>query len=105
MSGRRCIKPYTVSASSAGRGVDARKFRHETDIGNLGTNAGTAAPMAFFHFGGRKDSLFGDLRAQGEDTSHFYTDKTIYVERWPDAGSQSGAPRSGGRKRIYTTSF
>jgi len=65
-------------------GADARKVRHEADVGNLGVNAGTAAPMAFFHFGGRKDSFFGDLHAQGEDMIHFYTDKTIYIERWPD---------------------
>jgi malonate-semialdehyde dehydrogenase (acetylating)/methylmalonate-semialdehyde dehydrogenase len=68
-----------------GRGADARAFRHRTDIGNLGINAGTAAPMAFFHFGGRKDSFFGDLHAQGEDMIHFYTDKTVYIERWPNA--------------------
>ncbi|WP_433633468.1 CoA-acylating methylmalonate-semialdehyde dehydrogenase [Halomicrococcus sp. NG-SE-24] len=65
-------------------GADARKVRHEADVGNLGVNAGTAAPMAFFHFGGRKDSFFGDLHAQGEDMIHFYTDKTVYIERWPD---------------------
>ncbi|TYT62110.1 CoA-acylating methylmalonate-semialdehyde dehydrogenase [Natrialba swarupiae] len=68
-----------------GDGADARKVRHEADVGNLGVNAGTAAPMAFFHFGGRKDSFFGDLHAQGEDMIHFYTDKTIYIERWPDS--------------------
>ncbi|AXG06360.1 methylmalonate-semialdehyde dehydrogenase (CoA acylating) [Haloplanus rubicundus] len=68
-----------------GSGADARKVRHEADVGNLGVNAGTAAPMAFFHFGGRKDSFFGDLHAQGEDMIHFYTDKTVYIERWPDA--------------------
>jgi malonate-semialdehyde dehydrogenase (acetylating)/methylmalonate-semialdehyde dehydrogenase len=68
-----------------GSGADARKVRHEADVGNLGINAGTAAPMAFFHFGGRKDSFFGDLHAQGEDMIHFYTDKTVYIERWPDA--------------------
>lgn len=66
-------------------GADARKVRHEADVGNLGVNAGTAAPMAFFHFGGRKDSFFGDLHAQGEDMIHFYTDKTVYIERWPNA--------------------
>jgi malonate-semialdehyde dehydrogenase (acetylating) / methylmalonate-semialdehyde dehydrogenase len=64
-------------------GADARKVRHEADVGNLGVNAGTAAPMAFFHFGGRRDSFFGDLHAQGEDMIHFYTDKTVYIERWP----------------------
>ncbi|MFC6767811.1 CoA-acylating methylmalonate-semialdehyde dehydrogenase [Natrinema soli] len=68
-----------------GSGADARKVRHQADAGNLGVNAGTAAPMAFFHFGGRKDSFFGDLHAQGEDMIHFYTDKTVYIERWPDA--------------------
>jgi len=67
------------------RGADAKRVRHEADVGNLGVNAGTAAPMAFFHFGGRKDSFFGDLHAQGEDMIHFYTDETVYIERWPDA--------------------
>ena len=64
-------------------GSDARRFRHEAEAGNLAVNAGTAAPMAFFHFGGRKDSFFGDLHSQGEDMIQFYTDKTIYIERWP----------------------
>lgn len=44
----------------------------------------TAAPMAFFHFGGWKDSFFGDLHAQGEDAVRFYTDEAVYTERWPD---------------------
>jgi malonate-semialdehyde dehydrogenase (acetylating)/methylmalonate-semialdehyde dehydrogenase len=68
-----------------GSGADARRCRHELEVGNLGVNVGTSAPMAFFHFGGRKDSFFGDLHAQGEDMIHFYTDKTVYIERWPDA--------------------
>jgi malonate-semialdehyde dehydrogenase (acetylating)/methylmalonate-semialdehyde dehydrogenase len=68
-----------------GSGADARTFRHEGEIGNLGVNVGTSAPMAFFHFGGWKDSFFGDLHAQGEDMIYFYTDKAIYIERWPDA--------------------
>ncbi|RQG98955.1 CoA-acylating methylmalonate-semialdehyde dehydrogenase [Natrarchaeobius oligotrophus] len=68
-----------------GRGADARRFRHDAEIGNIGVNVGTSAPMAFFHFGGWKDSFFGDLHAQGEDMIQFYTDKAIYIERWPDA--------------------
>ena len=67
------------------RGADARRFRAEAAPGNLGVNVGTVAPMPFFHFGGTKDSFFGDLHAQGEDAVRFYTDETIYVERWPDA--------------------
>jgi len=66
------------------RGREARAFRNRLEAGNLAVNAGTAAPMAFFHFGGRKDSFFGDLHAQAEDAIRFYTDETIYIERWPD---------------------
>jgi len=65
-------------------GHKASRFKHEVEAGNLGVNVGTAAPMAFFSFGGRKDSFFGDLHAQGEDMINFYTDKTSYLERWPD---------------------
>ena len=68
-----------------GSGSEAKKFRHDAEAGNLAVNAGTAAPMAFFHFGGRKDSFFGDLHAQAEDVVRFYTDETVYIERWPDA--------------------
>lgn len=68
-----------------GKGADAKRFRHNAEAGNLAVNAGTAAPMAFFHFGGEKDSFFGDLHAQSEDVVRFYTDETIYIERWPNA--------------------
>lgn len=66
-----------------GSGAEARRFRHDAEAGNLAVNAGTAAPMAFFHFGGAKDSFFGDLHAQADDVVRFYTDETIYIERWP----------------------
>jgi malonate-semialdehyde dehydrogenase (acetylating)/methylmalonate-semialdehyde dehydrogenase len=66
------------------RGDEAATCRHELEAGNVGINVGTAAPMAFFHFGGQKDSFFGDLHAQAEDVVRFYTDETVYIERWPD---------------------
>lgn len=66
------------------RGDEAATCRHELDAGNVGINVGTAAPMAFFHFGGQKDSFFGDLHAQAEDVVRFYTDETVYIERRPD---------------------
>ena len=68
-----------------GSGAEAKRFRHEGEAGNLAVNAGTAAPMAFFHFGGEKDSFFGDLHAQSEDVVRFYTDEAVYIERWPNA--------------------
>jgi malonate-semialdehyde dehydrogenase (acetylating)/methylmalonate-semialdehyde dehydrogenase len=65
-------------------GGEAKRFRHDAEAGNLGINIGTAAPMAFFHFGGQKNSFFGDLHAQAEDVVRFYTDETVVIERWPN---------------------
>ena len=64
------------------RGGEARTYRYEVDAGNIGINVGVCAPMGFFHFGGWKDSFFGDLHAQGEDAINFYTDKKIQIQRW-----------------------
>ncbi|MDG5761661.1 CoA-acylating methylmalonate-semialdehyde dehydrogenase [Natronococcus sp. A-GB1] len=63
-------------------GSEARQYKYEVDAGNIGINVGVCAPMGFFHFGGRKESFFGDLHAQGEDAVNFYTEKTIQIERW-----------------------
>ena len=67
-----------------GSGANARKFRYEADVGNIGINIGVAAPMAFFPFSGWKDSFFGDLHAQGRHGFEFYTQTKVVVERWPD---------------------
>ncbi|WP_433627424.1 CoA-acylating methylmalonate-semialdehyde dehydrogenase [Halomicrococcus sp. NG-SE-24] len=64
------------------RGSEARKYKYEVDAGNVGVNVGVCAPMGFFHFGGRKDSFFGDTHAQGEDAVQFYTEKKVVMERW-----------------------
>jgi len=63
-------------------GAAARKFRYEAQVGNIGVNVGVAAPMAFYPFGGMKDSFFGDLHGQGRDAVEFYTEKKVVVERW-----------------------
>ena len=62
-------------------GAVARKFRREVNVGNLGINVGVAAPMAFFPFGGRKESFFGVVHGQ-VDSLDFFTDKKIVIERW-----------------------
>jgi len=64
-------------------GSAARKFRYETEAGNIGINIGVAAPMAFFPFSGWKDSFFGDMHGQGMDALEFFTQKKVVVERWP----------------------
>lgn len=78
-----CSEFGNAASLFTGSGAEAQKFRRRAEAGNLAVNAGTAAPMAFFHFGGQKDSFFGDLHAQSEDVVRFYTDETVYLERWP----------------------
>ena len=52
-------------------------------VGNVGVNIGVAAPMAFFPFGGMKDSFFGILHGQGQDAIRFFTEGKVVVQRWP----------------------
>jgi len=63
-------------------GPAARHFARSVDCGEVGVNVGLAAPMAFFPFGGRKESFFGVLHGQGQDAVDFFTDKKIVIERW-----------------------
>lgn len=65
--------------TSYGRNV--RIFRRKVKAGNIGVNVGIAAPMAFFPFGGMKDSFFGIVHGQ-IDTLDFFTDKKIVIVRW-----------------------
>jgi len=63
-------------------GPAARHFARGVDCGEVGVNVGLAAPMAFFPFGGRKESFFGVLHGQGQDAVAFFTDNKIVIERW-----------------------
>ncbi len=73
----------SIFTSSGGA---AREFRNRIECGMIGINVGVPAPMAFFSFGGFKDSFFGDLRAQGPDSVEFYTRKKAVIERWLGTG-------------------
>jgi malonate-semialdehyde dehydrogenase (acetylating)/methylmalonate-semialdehyde dehydrogenase len=63
-------------------GAAAREFRARIQAGMLGLNLGVPAPMAFFSFGGWKQSFFGDLGTHGTDAVAFYTKKKVVTERW-----------------------
>lgn len=69
-------------------GASARKFRHETEAGNIGINIGVAAPMAYFPFSGWKDSFFGTLHGQANHAVEFFTQTKVVVERWPKEWSR-----------------
>jgi malonate-semialdehyde dehydrogenase (acetylating)/methylmalonate-semialdehyde dehydrogenase len=67
--------------TSSGRA--AREFAHRATASMAGVNIGVAAPMAYFPFGGARDSFFGDLKVHGRDAFAFYTDQKVTISRWP----------------------
>ncbi len=69
----------SIFTSSGGA---AREFAYRVECGNIGVNIGIAAPIAFFPFGGMKDSFFGALHGQGQDAIDFFTDSKIVISRW-----------------------
>ena len=69
-------------------GGAARRFEEEIEVGMVGINVPIPVPMAFFSFGGWKQSLFGDLHMHGIEGVQFYTRTKAVTSRWPneDAG-------------------
>ncbi|HEY1728205.1 MAG TPA: CoA-acylating methylmalonate-semialdehyde dehydrogenase [Candidatus Baltobacteraceae bacterium] len=63
-------------------GAAAQTFAHSIAAGMVGINVGVAAPMAFFPFGGIKESIFGDMRMHGKDGVAFYTQQKVVITRW-----------------------
>lgn len=63
-------------------GAAARKFSYEVSPTMVGINIGVPAPMAFFSFGGSKDSFFGDIKAHGAAGVNFFTDTKVTIHRW-----------------------
>jgi len=64
------------------RGATAREFRSRVRCGNLGINVGVAAPIAYFPFGGARESFFGTLHGQGRDAVRFFTQHKVVISRW-----------------------
>ena len=70
-------------------GLAARTFEHEVQVGMVGINVAIPVPMAFFSFGGWKQSLFGDLHVHGPEGVKFYTRTKTVTSRWPAAEETS----------------
>ena len=49
----------------------------------IGINVPIPVPMAFYSFGGWKDSLFGDTHVHGIEGVRFYTRGKAITSRWP----------------------
>ena len=63
-------------------GEAARRYRYAAEAGMLGVNVGVPAPVAWFPFSGWKDSLEGDLPANGSEAVDFYTRRKVITSRW-----------------------
>ena len=64
-------------------GASARLFEDTIQVGMVGINVPIPVPMAFFSFGGWKNSLFGDLHLHGSEGVRFYTRTKAVSSRWP----------------------
>jgi malonate-semialdehyde dehydrogenase (acetylating)/methylmalonate-semialdehyde dehydrogenase len=78
-------------------GGAARRFRREVTVGMIGINVPIPVPVAFYSFGGWKESAFGDTKAYGLQGVHFFTREKTITERWLDpshAGINLGFPQT-----------
>jgi len=64
-------------------GGAARRFENEVQVGMVGVNVPIPVPVAFYSFGGWKNSLFGDLHVHGVEGVKFYTRTKVVTTRWP----------------------
>jgi malonate-semialdehyde dehydrogenase (acetylating)/methylmalonate-semialdehyde dehydrogenase len=64
-------------------GGAARRFENEIQVGMVGVNVPIPVPVAFYSFGGWKNSLFGDLHVHGAEGVKFYTRTKVVTTRWP----------------------
>ncbi|MET9491878.1 CoA-acylating methylmalonate-semialdehyde dehydrogenase [Nocardia sp. NPDC006630] len=78
-------------------GGAARRFHNEVEVGMVGINVPIPVPMAYYSFGGWKNSLFGDSHAHGIDGVHFFTRTKAVTSRWLDpshGGLNLGFPQN-----------
>jgi malonate-semialdehyde dehydrogenase (acetylating) / methylmalonate-semialdehyde dehydrogenase len=65
-------------------GGAARKFEFDVEVGMIGVNVPIPVPMAYYSFGGWKNSLFGDSHAHGMEGVNFFTRGKVVTSRWDD---------------------
>ncbi|MEV6107935.1 CoA-acylating methylmalonate-semialdehyde dehydrogenase [Streptomyces sp. NPDC051940] len=78
-------------------GGAARRFHNEVEVGMVGINVPIPVPMAYYSFGGWKNSLFGDTHAHGTEGVHFFTRGKVVTTRWQDpshGGLNLGFPQT-----------
>ena len=95
----------TINANPYGNGTAiftndggaARRFENEIQVGMVGINVPIPVPMAYYSFGGWKNSLFGDTHAYGAEGINFFTRGKVVTSRWLDpshGGLNLGFPQN-----------
>jgi malonate-semialdehyde dehydrogenase (acetylating)/methylmalonate-semialdehyde dehydrogenase len=89
--------PYgNGTAVYTGDGLAAREYQRRVHVGMVGINVPIPVPMAYYSFGGWKDSLFGDTHVHGAEGVRFYTRAKAVTARWPrQSGIDLGFPTNG----------
>lgn len=80
-----------VNASPYGNGAAiftndggvARRFTLDVEAGMVGVNVPIPTPVAYYSFGGWKESLMGDTHIHGPEGVRFYTRAKAVTSRWP----------------------
>jgi malonate-semialdehyde dehydrogenase (acetylating)/methylmalonate-semialdehyde dehydrogenase len=72
-------------------GEAARRFQRGVHVGMIGINVPIPVPMAYYSFGGWKDSLFGEHHIHGPEGVSFYTRAKVVTSRWPHVEQAAGA--------------
>jgi malonate-semialdehyde dehydrogenase (acetylating)/methylmalonate-semialdehyde dehydrogenase len=86
--------PYANgTAIFTGSGQAARVFQRKVQVGMIGVNVPIPVPMAFYSFGGWKDSLFGDHHIHGPEGIRFYTRGKAITTRWPEEAQDASHHR------------
>jgi malonate-semialdehyde dehydrogenase (acetylating) / methylmalonate-semialdehyde dehydrogenase len=78
-------------------GGAARRFENEVEVGMVGINVPIPVPVAYYSFGGWKNSLFGDTHAYGAEGVQFFTRGKAVTVRWLDpshGGINLGFPQN-----------
>ncbi|MFF3667091.1 CoA-acylating methylmalonate-semialdehyde dehydrogenase [Microtetraspora malaysiensis] len=75
-------------------GQAARLFQRSVQVGMIGVNVPIPVPMAFYSFGGWKQSLFGAHHMHGPEGVAFYTRAKAVTSRWPEETKDGPHDRS-----------
>ena len=78
------------SAIFTSDGDTARHFVVDVEAGMVGVNVPIPVPVAYYSFGGWKESLLGDTHIHVPEGVHFYTKAKVVTTRWPKRGEKVG---------------